>query len=234
MQLSTLYENLYYGELNNLIMDSVTPGVLPTSLAKKVVSYLNQSLTAIYSRLSLLEKEVIIEAQDEIFIYYLQKKYAVQDSTVMPANMKYIRDTEDDPFTEDVLRIIAVYDELGTQLSLNEPGDAASLYTPKFNAIQIPTPVTGNTYTVLYQANHPKVDGKLMAAEIMLPAYLEIGLRAHIAGLLFGSMNGQEHVARALDHMATYETVMGQAEGKDLARTSLPITITKLEDRGFV
>lgn len=234
MYLPQLYENLYYGELSNLLMDNVTPGELPAEMRRRVMSYLNQSLTAIYTRVVLLEKEVVIEAQDEVYLYYLQSKYAVNDPTIMP--MKYIRDTPDDPFTQDVIRISEVYNEIGERLSINDPTDELSLYTPKFDALQIPQPVTGAMYTVLYQAKHPKITLANVDdnAEIMVPAYLEIALRHHIAALYYGSMNGPEHLARSMDYMTRYENAISETDVKDLARTSMPVMIQKFEERGFI
>jgi hypothetical protein len=233
MKLSALYVKLAFGELSNLLSDEERAlGDLPDLLKSKVNAQINESLAAIYSRITLLEKEVIIEARDDVQIYYLQKKYAVTDATVMP--YKYIRDTEDDPFLQDVIQIRTAYDEEGTELGINRTDLEGTLFTPKFDAVQIPLPVTGSTYTILYQASHPPIAEDDPDQEIELPIYLHTALRAHLAGSILGSMNGAEHVARSAEHMTRYETIMAETEFKDLALSSLPIQNDKFTTRGFI
>ena len=233
MKLLELHENLYYGELNNLLIDAAIqfPGALPDHLRWKVGAYLRQSLTKIYTRFTMLEKELVIAAQDDISLYYLQPRYAVQDATIMDA--KYIMDTADDPFLGDVLKIARVFHEDGTPVAINDPEADESVYTPKYDCLQIPEPVTGNSYIVLYQADHPDVDNDDPTAEIMVPSSLELALRAHIASLVFSSMNG-DHTAKAMELLATFETICDEVERKDLLRTSLPNIDQKFYDRGFI
>lgn len=233
MKLLDLHENLYYGELNNLLLEPSVqfPGALPEHLRWKVGAYLRQSLTKIYSRFILLEKELVIAAQDEINLYYLQPKYAVQDATVM--NVKYIMDTPDDPFLGDVLKIEQVFHEDGTSIAINNPEAPETLYTPKYDCLQIPAPATGNSYVVLYQADHPPVDNADLTEEIMVPSSLEMALRAHIASLIYSSMGG-DHTTRGMELMSTYEEICTKVEEKDLLRTSLPNIDQKFEERGFI
>ena len=234
MKLGQLLSLLSYGELSNQILEPANRGTLTDMLTDQVLAYINTGLTDIYTRLPLLEKEVALEAQDEIHLYYLQKIYAVQDPTIMPVGMKYLQDTADDPFLEDVVRINAVYDELGSELPLNEPDVEGSLFTPKYDALQLPTPVTGAIYTVLFQAKHPEITGEDLDAEIMLPPYLEGALRAYIGAKIYDSMNGPEHAARALSLIAQYEAAMTQAQQLDLARTSQAFQNNKFDERGFI
>lgn len=234
MKLSRLYSLLGQGELSNLILDPTERNTLSTDLANQVLSYLKGGLTDIYTRLPLLEKEVVFAAQTEVQIYYLQRIYAVQDITPMPIGMKYIKDTPDDPFIQDVLRISAVYDILGNQFPLNQPGDPESFYTPKYDALQHPRPVTGEEFVVHYHANHPDIDGTDLDVEVMVPPYLEMAIRAYVAGEVYASKNGPEHGARAVALKGTYLELMAQAENLDMALTSQAFENHKFDNRGFV
>ena len=231
MLLQDLHEQLSTIELSNLSIGTKGAGTIPAAKHPTIRILADQALTAIYSRFSLLEKELSIEADDTTYIYYLLKKHAHQDPT---AAQKYIRDTADDPFTEDVLKVLHVYNEEGQQLVLNDPLNSESLFTPKFNAIQIPGPVSGNAYTVLYQADHPTLVPDDLNQQIDLPSYLEPALRAHVASRIFSAMNGQEHQLQGQTLMAEFNRIVGIVEEKDLASTSQAVTAPKFNDRGFI
>lgn len=233
MDLQTLHANLSFGDLSNLSIGDSGAGTIPAAQHDKILLFVNQGLTAIYKRFSLLEKEVVIEAQDNVYLYYLQRKYAMTEvETIVP--YKYLRDTATDPFLEDIIKILSVYNELGEKLPLNVPDDEDSLYTPKYDCLQIPEPVTGNAYTVLFQARHPVLVPNDLTQKIMLPSYLEEALQAYVAYRVLSPMNGEENTRRANDALLRYTMAVGEASDLDLPSTSQTTEGGKFDERGFV
>lgn len=232
MQLEELYSNLSLGVLSNLAIGDEGSGFIPYSDQKKVALAINKGLLALYGRFILSEKEVQIRAYDGKTLYPLKKIYADQDATVVA--QKFITDTVDAPFIEDVLRIFDVYDNKGTKLELNDPIGTGPVYTPNPTTLQIVEPVTGNTYFAMYQARHPKVIAEDLAQEIELPDVLMTALEAYVAHCIMSPMNGQEHTMKAAEHYAAYDMFCEDVLAKDLISTSLNSDTEKLYDRGFV
>lgn len=232
MLLSDLFTSLSYGVLSNLAIGGEGSGTIPVAHENRLVDHTNQSLLAIYGRLPILEKEVAIRAYDGMTIYPLKKKFADTDPTVVP--QKFISDTLTDPFLEDVIRVLSVWDEEGEEVPLNDPDDEASLYLPAPTTLQIPQPVTGNAYFVLYQARHPLLVQDDLTQELTLPEVLHDALMHHIAYKVLSPMNGQEHAAKAGEHLQTYEMIVSRIEQDNLLGTSLLNGNTKLHERGFI
>lgn len=230
MLLQQFHTNLFYGELYNIIADRDTQGVLPYELAARVNVFLNEGLTALYGRFPLLEKELIIDAQDEISLYYLRPEFGMTNGV---APVKYIRDTVEDPFLGDVIQITRVYNEIGEELPLNEPEIEGTLYLPKFDCLQILEPVTGNSYTVFYRAKHAAITGEDLAAEIDIPSYLETALRCFVAGKIYSSMNGAEHVATGMNYLSQFEERCNDVDRLNHTRNSQFNEMDKFTDRGF-
>ena len=230
MTLEELYTSLSGGVLSNLIEGDEGSGMVPFQHQVKVCNAINQSLTALHGRFLLSVKEVQIRAYDQITIYPLQAKYADQDPTVV--TQKFIADSAEEPFQQDVLKILEVYDEEGTQLAYNEP--RAKINSPNPTSIQLVEPVTGDTYFVLYQARHPKLDPHDLTQEITLPDILIPALEARVAYHILTVKNGQEHAAKAAEWVAKYEMDCTEVEDKDLVSTSLAQDSDKFCDRGFI
>lgn len=231
MRLEELYQNLSFGVLSNLAVGDEGSGVIPFKHQSKVCWAVNEALTALYGKFVLQEKEVQVRAYDQMTIYPLKKIYADQDTSVVP--QKFIADSVTEPFLEDVVRILDVYDEGGTRLVLNDPTGLGQVYTPNPTTVQIVKPVTGNTYFVMYQARHPKVLADELESIIELPDVLMPALEAYVAYLVLSPMNGQEHAAKAAEHYARYEAICAEALEKDLVGTSVVGDVTKLTDRGW-
>ena len=233
MNIGDLYKDLAFGALSNLAVAGSGDGIIPPEFEPKLISHLNQSLLTIYGRFLLDEKEVVIRAIDNRTIYPLRVIHADQNSTT--GVDKFIADSVENPFFEDVIKILNVYDEEGEELVLNDPEDTTSLWSPNPYTLQIPKPVAGNAYYVMYQARHPiLVEGNL-AQEIMLSPVLYPALEAHVAYRLLTPMSGQENSAKALEYLQTYMQICKQVEEHDLLGSSLLGEMSsKFRARGFI
>lgn len=234
MKLSELFNRLSLGVLSNLAIGGEGSGSIPPNSQSKVAMHVGNSLIALYGRFNLLEREMVVRIYETVDTYRFEKKFADMDPTVGP---KYIEDTIDNIFTEDVFKILGIFNEQGEEIPMNDPGNPESLYTPNSASLLVPMPVTGDVYHLLYQAKHPKIISAIpvnLAQDILLPEILVPALEAHVAYQVLSPMNGQEQAVKAAEHLARYEMLCLEAETKDQVTTSLVQTHTKLDDRGFV
>lgn len=231
MQLEDLLKGLSYGVLSNLALGNEGSGEIPNQHEPKVVHHVNRALLALYSKFQIKTNEVQVRAYDNLTLYPLKKIYADQDPTVVA--QKFITDSVESPFEEDVIRVTAIYDEEGTPLLFDTDDPLCKLFLPQPTTLQIVEPVTGNDYFLIYQAKHKTLVAGDGSQEVELPEVLYPALEAHVAYQVYSSMNGQENAAKATEHFSAYTMLTEQVIELDLVGTSTMERNTKLEDRGF-
>lgn len=238
MKVSDLFRELSFGELSNLAISNSGSGTILEAKHPQLLHYANDALTAIYSRFLLSEKEIVIEMSASITAYHLKSEHSESVGTSVDL---YIKDTPEDPFLDDALRILEVWGSTGTKYVLNDAQDPYSLFTPTPLVLQVPEPVAGQPLSILYQAKHAKLLDvvtaevtNLLDQIIEIPHYLENALQQWIAHKTYSHMNGQENVLKGQEFLAAYEADCLGIEQRDLANQSWHTSHTKLEQRGFV
>jgi hypothetical protein len=195
MKLQEIFDQLVYGELNQLAgnLGVSNIGTVSTDNYPKVVAGIRMGLTELYKRFRLSSDVVTIVMIPEVTMYKLHSMYSMR-STDVSVRYKYIDDSAYFPFTDSVLSIDRVFDEVNDELPLNNQEAFYSLYTPQMTTIQIPDPVEGSIVNVHYTKNHdfiigsPDINPLSVEVDIPLP-YLE-ALLLYVAGrLLTGSGN---------------------------------------------
>jgi hypothetical protein len=238
MQLGQLFNTLSYGVLSNLAIGSEGLGNIPEMQRPKVVHHINMALIELYGLFNLIERELMVNVVEGIYLYQLLKVHA--ESDVTPGYTKYLDDVnrpEDGTFTEDVIKILAVYTVEWEEVTLNDPGDPTSLFTPTPTSLQIPEIIQDDCYHILYQASHPVLDATSPVAldqPILLPTILRPALEAHVAYQVYSAMTSPEATQKAVELLGRFEALCSMVEAKDLVTTSLIQTTTKLQERGFV
>ncbi len=225
MKLEELFRNLSFGELSNLSIGNEGAGYISADNIPKLVMYTNQSLVALYTRFILNQKELVLRSYDHVTFYYLRPEFAC--SSKQPAHRKYIMDSDLEPFTGDLIQVLQVFNEVGKVLPLNDNEQYAAIFTPQYDCIQLTHPVSGNVFSVHYQATHPALKDDDLQQEIRIPFFLEEALQAHVAYKVFSHMNGQENSAKAVEHMQRYENICIEVTEKDLVHTSISNTNIK-------
>ena len=194
MLLQDIFDQLTYGEMSQLSMAGPNTHGIQVQDYPKIIPHINLALTELHKRFNLKESEVVIQQFDEIQTYTLELKYAqtsipdvVLPGYVSPVPRHYLMDSVYQPFQNDVLRINAVFNELGEELFVNQedaytvasgrephineglhnrrnPGGGAagsnkywSVHTPTYNTIQVPYPDSSNQMIVTYRAAHPTI-----------------------------------------------------------------------------
>ena len=185
MNLLDVFTALTYGELKTLSLGNFCPEDYESTPDPKdyaqIMSHITLALTELHKRFLLSTEELFIQQYAHIEIYSLTWPYAATNAG-SSETYKYILDTSENPFQDNVLKVEECYNEIGEQLILNESKEDESLFTPSFNTIQVPNPVSANVLGVQYRADHPK----LVYTKGMNPAEVEVALpRGLLEALLY-------------------------------------------------
>jgi hypothetical protein len=230
-------EDLSFGPLAGLSIGSEGAGTIKEGKLQRIASLANGGLRRLHSRFILSEKSLVIRCVFDRSVYPLlvEHSFTIGDPTVD----RFILDTYEDSFKEDVIKIIKAVTpgEDGKEMidiPLNDEGKDTSIFTPSSREVQIPSSVAGDLYAFTYQAHHADLDHENMDQDILIPDSLDMALETWVASKIFGSMNGTENKARSLELMSFYEIICNETLSKDLASTSSIKTTSKLENRGFV
>jgi hypothetical protein len=237
MELKELYRRLSYGELSNLALAGEGVGSIIESARPRIINYANEALLRLHSRFVLRQNVLIIKQIEHLTYYYMLGRFALSALTDPPCENTphlYIQDSTEEPFLDDVIKILEVRDTRDCVLPLNDADDPKSLFTPQPNLLQIPDPKPDEYLAVGYQARHPKIEYLDHCVEIDLPYTLEGALTAYIAYKVFDHMNGQDNTLKAQGHLANYEMICNEVTEHDLvSQTQNNSTPTKFERRGF-
>lgn len=238
MNLNDLFRDLALGELSNLsFVDDITQNTIIPQHRPKIVSYANECLLALHSTFVLKERDMMIEMREALTNYHLLKRFSwSQYSEENPPdrwNMPYILDTVAEPFQEDVIKILSVYNSFGQKLPLNDLERTDSVFNPQSNVLQVPFPIPGQSLALEYQAKHTPLDHCHCEEEILIPDVLWRALKAYIAAKALSHMNTQEMTAKGQEHMIIFDTICQEVVEKDLVNTSSSTTNTRFQKRGW-
>jgi len=237
MKLSEFFELLEYGELANL---SISGGIDdPKGIREQdypvLITHLNLALSDIHTKFNLIEREVAVQQYDPIVFYTLSSKYA-QTNTASTETYKYIADTASNPFTDDLIRVNAVFDEGGKELPMNDETQASSVFLCSYNVIQIPFSSSANAIFIMYRANHAKLDASTpdLDAEISVPTYCVEALLSYVASRVHSQRTSPEAQATAVNLLSKYNMLCDQIELRNVLSTTTNNTNLKLGENRWV
>lgn len=234
MRLSDIIDRLKVNELSDLFIGSEAF----TENKEKLVNNINSALLTLYTRFNLRENHLLLEQQEHITNYHLIYKYAESSKSNVP--FPYIKDMINDPFQEDVIKILRVVDIKQRNVPLNDINHPRSVFTPQVNVLNIPYPETGVPLSVIYQAKHHKIyhtgedDNTLLAQEIELPFFLEEALTSYVAYKVYFHMNGIENQNKATNFLVLFNDICDGVTLNDLAAQSDHTSSTVFTTRGYV
>lgn len=236
MTLGDLLQMLSYGELSNLSMANGGNGSIAAASRPRLELYTNEALLRLYSRFVLREAELVVALQENLSLYQLLPRFAVNFVAASPAeneSLRYLLDLPSAPFVGDIIKILAVFDNCGHKLPLNDDGNCHSLFTPHANTLQVPCPKPGMTLSIAYQAKHPKLQG-VLEETVDVPDILLGALTSYVAYKVFSHMNTEGSTAKAQEYLAVYEMICNDAVDKDLINSSISTTNVRFCQRGWV
>lgn len=188
MLLSTIYTHLAYGELKQLPVSDA--GALKVASYPEVISFINLALIDLHTKFNILEKSIILLPYDHITQYELSYDFALTNPADPGETYRYIRDTDNDPFTDDILKITAVVDEDGTNVPLNDATSTYSVFTPAHNILEVPSPEEISELGIMYRAYPVEIpidDVSPTTYEVdigrnfLQPLLAFVGYRAHLS-----------------------------------------------------
>lgn len=197
--LHDIFIDLSGGEFSNLqlgafSMDDPDSEPDPRSY-QQLIRHINLGLTALYTEFPLRVEECYVTLHEEIALYTLDYRWA-ESNLASTEPVKYIADTVANPFSDNLLKIEEVYDEVGNKLSLNDPDDELSVFTPRFNVIQVPWPNDFNTVAVQYRADHPTINYSAgmnpQQVYIEVPRQLREALLFYVAARVFAGITTEK------------------------------------------
>ncbi|MCH9665501.1 MAG: hypothetical protein K0U41_06590 [Gammaproteobacteria bacterium] len=252
MTLDQLLEALANQELKNLVTTEEDGDTGVFSIRDKhkngVIGHINSGLLDIFTKFELKLKEIIITTHPSVTTYQLASKYAKSDPT--PVFSKYIDDTPNDLFKDDVLKIKEIYDDNGVRVPFNDANNDLSIFTLSYDTVQI-VRNNGVRYAIIYQAKHPELvytprtvttndageetvvtetDGTQRIE--MHPSLIE-PLRVYVKAKVVGSRDGSD-IASSVQILQTYNLMLQDLLNSGIIKLDLETGDNKLKDRGFV
>jgi len=192
------------GELSNLSKTGFSDD--------KIILYINLGLIELYKRFNLSTGEAILTMSEGKTIYRLDGT----DSNV----------TLEGPY----MYLISAFDEDGNELTLNNEDDPFSVFTPRFNVVQIPYPITGKALSLIYGQEPPTITQTTDILPIpltLLEALLHyIGYRAH--GSIDGNIQAENNT-----HYQRFEASVNRALALGVINQD-DLIIKRANSKGFV
>lgn len=234
MLLEELFNQLRYGELSHIKIGGKSAGEIKIERYPEMVTHFNQGLTRLHSRFLIREDELLLQEYEAISLYKLRPEFAVNSGSAEP--VKYIIDTVSSPFLNNVLQVERAYNEIGEELPINDDTRLYSIYTPKYDVVQLTAPVDTNITTLIYRGNHPRLSATALdptTQNIDIPEVLSEALLNFVAHRILAPLGGNEFGNASHEYLAKYEENCQQVEMYGLLnKDSTPST--KAEILGWV
>lgn len=211
-----LFDDLAYGELSNLKIGNDTIGSIAEENYPKMISHINLGLIDLFQKFVLKKKEVNVHQIAGVTTYYLRTDH-MDDIGYCGKNGIYIEKAAMDPFDDDIVKVIEIFDAAGDVIPLNDkratdqriaqgievtPGITHSAH----DTLNMILPTTLEIVAVVYQAYYPKIVVKELfdpgKVKLYLPHYLRKPLMLYIAARIVSGMKvslaeGEENPANA-------------------------------------
>jgi len=185
MKLSEVFFQLSVGELSQVCASEENTGQIKEHLVPAILGHVSLGLTALYTRFNLKESQLIIDPQEDLLVYTLSSKHSLITGS---APVKYIKDSLDSPFKDDILKVEFVVDNTGCSWALNDEANHLACRTPSPTVLRIPEVLRskGSDLIVGYRANHPAVSYKQPNGYPFNPEKIDIELpSSHLQALLY-------------------------------------------------
>lgn len=237
MKVPDFLKTLALGELGNLYLGS--ENTIEQTKIPKVIQAINDGLVNLHTRFVLKEKQLILEMRDGQTFYHFKKRFAYsnydKDNPPSSWNMPYILDMNKEPFEEDVIKVLTVYDQVGNKLPLNDLEQPTSVFTPQAEMMQVPNIIPVQMLAVEYQAKPKPIPfEEYEEVDIDLPDFLFPALRYFVGSEVYSQMNTQEAIMKGQEYLVKYGTRCQEAIDMDLVNSSSSTTNTRFEKRGWV
>lgn len=234
IKLTELYKSLALSVLNNTSVITDDKKDIEPDKKEYILEFINEGLTRLHSRFPLKTNNVFVEMREGRTEYPLLARYSFMGFDPALAQYPFIMDSASNPFKEDVIKILMVYDSEGQRRGLNDNHNPHGLFTPRPDTLQCIRPRHCEVLTVTYQAKHPTVTVDGENQEIDLPDTLLPALKYWVAYSYYTGLNTAESTSKAAEYLQMYESICGEVKDYDLGSSSESSTNTLFERRGWI
>lgn len=242
-----LLKNLSLGVFSNISLGLDGAGAIKADRIPNIIHYLNEGLTALHTEFVLSEKMLTLITFGNKSNYVLNSSNSFTGTNTIydPNNLDplgpNILDSDEEPFLDDIIKIMSVYSSTGYNLPINDLENVYSVFTPHSELLQVPNASDDAHLSIEYQANHPKIVGvqgedsiSFEGQTINIPAVLHSALYSYIAYKVYSHMNTPENTGKASEHLQLYTQTIQKVVTKDLVSESRAFSNTKFRKGGWI
>lgn len=238
MKVSELFANLSYGELHGLSLALDGNGNIAPDRKAGVIRYANETLTMLYNKFTHNTSYVKLELQEGVTDYILDSAYAVSDTDPANTNPRYIQDSAEAPFPNNVLKVTAItatdLDGNAYPVRLNNLSEPTAVRTLSYNSFKVDQPVAGHVFEIEYQANHPRLSIPIdEEQQIHIAPLLEEALLSRVAAKIYMGIGGEDALSKAQALFRNYEYITALTTGRDMVQESVADNQDKLDRGGW-
>jgi len=188
MKLSLIFERLTNDTLTQLSIGGIEQGAVNLPSYPQLIVLTNGALLDLYTRFALMTRELTLQLQEGVVVYNLTSDFA-ESNTASSEPVKYIIDgTTVHKFTDNIISIDGVYDELGDEVPLNNLNHELSVFTPSPTELQVPYAVAENILSLIYKAAPDIISPAILEpadVEVPIPYHFLDAITAYVAWKLY-------------------------------------------------
>lgn len=215
MKLDEFLEVLAHGEIAGTSIVDMDTALIPVEQYPKVISFINRGLLQLYTLFLLKEDIVTIRHLDNKTTYFIDSQFADTNGGPNP----YIVDSVFKPYTDNLLMIEYINDELGDPVVINDYDDPLSYFTPGHKNVEVNLVNPNTVFHVIYRARHDKIalqPADTSLVDIVLPDNFIDALIYYVASKCYASTNSTDSrkISVALHQQFFAEISMLKATGQ--------------------
>lgn len=223
MKLTRVFDQLRYGTLKGQAVSREGAQIEEIDYPKLIVC-INAAMNVLYGRFKLKYNELLIRVIAGKYTYEIHSDFA-EANTTSTQFTRWIVDTEEIPYRDDLVRIHSVTANDGTNLSINDSADCMSAMTPSYNSIQLPPEVVDllESVSITYEASPIPLDSSPVLApevtEVRIPDTMLECLCYYAAAKFMEQSTAQDKSAKATEFLQKYELKASELEKYGMVNT---------------
>lgn len=236
MNLQECLNKLARGKLSNLSF--CKNGEISKESIPQVVDAINEALSRLYTIFPIKEKTVLVEIEEGKTDYVLSSEHSWRnrkgDGNLWDRWDYYIIDTAANPFIDDILCIIEIWDDIERRRPLNDPDDPLGIMVPQENLIIVNASIKYRALNIAYRAKHLILTPDDLTSKVDIPENLYGALFSYVAYLIHSYMNTEQAVANAQKYLAEYQSIISEVNIQGTFTPDKLVSDMKFIRRGWV
>ena len=223
---------LYRNVLNTCYVSKETKEFNPDKLPA-VITFLNESLLKLYNKFTLKIDSIWLDLHESRTRYPITSEHMI-GNWLEPSYDNYLWKGFNESFNDDLLKIIAVNDNKGNELPLNNTEELLSLFTPMYNILEVPSRFPRQKLNIIYQAAPTKIIfNPNEDIDVDVPDTLVAALVANTNYLIFDSIGSPASMQQAQLFKAEYEQLIDEMIDSDTINPQYSTNTEKFYKRGW-